>query len=391
MNDLPQNELLSAYLDGELTAAEQAEMERLLAESPAARQLVEELRALRNMLRTLPQEKLTEDLSRQVLRVAERRMLTEEEPGAADDGPMTPVLLGRSLFRRFLNRRTMTWLTLTAAIALMIAISEWRQGVPPIAEGKKKVALVQPPPAGSLAPPPSSRFAGDAGLKIGPAVPAQQTMKLANAAESVAVVRCNISPEAARTRAFEKLLDANGVLWRQQPAPGRSAGELKERAARDAQPLPSDRSLFWPSIAAGEENFVEVEATAAQLDATLAGLKAQPSLFRSFSVKPNAEACRGARRAPAADEEKRASSQLTAAKSPLAAAAPLKAEQQVQQHLQPRPLVVPAARQRVLFVLHVVGGNPPPAEVRAPHEMKIDVAPPAEPAAPSDNAPKPQK
>ncbi len=44
MNDLPQNELLSAYLDGELTAAEQAEIEQLLADSPAARQLVEELR-----------------------------------------------------------------------------------------------------------------------------------------------------------------------------------------------------------------------------------------------------------------------------------------------------------------------------------------------------------
>ena len=46
MNHLPQDELLSAYLDGELTAEEQAEAERLLAASPAARQLLDELWAV---------------------------------------------------------------------------------------------------------------------------------------------------------------------------------------------------------------------------------------------------------------------------------------------------------------------------------------------------------
>ena len=45
MNDLSQNELLSAYLDGEFSAAEQAEVERLLAARPAARQLLDDLRA----------------------------------------------------------------------------------------------------------------------------------------------------------------------------------------------------------------------------------------------------------------------------------------------------------------------------------------------------------
>ena len=56
MNDLPQNELFSAYLDGELTAAEQAEVERVLAASPDARQLLEELRALSATLQALPQQ-----------------------------------------------------------------------------------------------------------------------------------------------------------------------------------------------------------------------------------------------------------------------------------------------------------------------------------------------
>ena len=122
MNDLPQNELLSAYLDGELTADEQAEAERLLASSPAARQLLDELRALSATLQSLPQQKLGEDLSRQVLRVAERRMLTEGEP---DDA--APVPLSRTVFRRFINRRSMVWLGLTAAVAVMIVIHEQQQ------------------------------------------------------------------------------------------------------------------------------------------------------------------------------------------------------------------------------------------------------------------------
>ncbi len=138
MNDLPQNELLSAYLDGELTADEQAETERLLASSPAARQLLDELRALSATLQSLPQQKLGEDLSQQVLRVAERRMLTEGEP---DDA--APVPLSRTILRRFVNRRSMVWLGLTAAVAVMIVIHEQQQRNILANKADKTVALAR--------------------------------------------------------------------------------------------------------------------------------------------------------------------------------------------------------------------------------------------------------
>jgi len=391
MNDLSQNELLSAYLDGELTAAEQAEMERLLAQNAVARQLLDELRALRNTLQALPQEQLAEDLSRQVLRVAERRMLTEEEPGVAEDGSMASMPLGRSLFRRFLNRRTMTWLALMATVAIMIRISERWQGVRPVAEAEKQVALARPAqPAGSPAAPPSIQSAGKDGVKVDQALFARQTLKVAHARESVAVIRCNISSDAARKRAFEKLLDANGVPWRQRPEPVALAWQ-KEKTARDAKQLPADRSLVWRSMAAGEENMVEVEATAAQLDATLAGLKAQPDLFGSFSVQRNVNAYRGNLAAAVASQEKRLSSQSAAAKSPLATASPTKAEQRIERHLAPQPLAGPPARQRMLFVLRVVGADHPPIAAKAQDKTKIDAAKPAEPATPPGNAPKLQK
>ncbi len=88
VNDAPLHELLSAYLDGELTAAERAGVEQILATDPQARQWLDELRALSHTLRALPRYKPDEDLSRPVLEIAERRMLTgSSSDGAATTGP----------------------------------------------------------------------------------------------------------------------------------------------------------------------------------------------------------------------------------------------------------------------------------------------------------------
>ena len=84
MKNLPE-ELLSAYLDGELTAQEQAQIERLLAESAEARQLLEELRLLSQSLQRLPVHKLKEDLAAKVLQEAQRR--EAESPAAAASPP----------------------------------------------------------------------------------------------------------------------------------------------------------------------------------------------------------------------------------------------------------------------------------------------------------------
>lgn len=75
MDDLERDELLSAYVDGELTAGERAQVEQLLAESVEARQIVAELRSLRSTFRQLPQHRLEADFPKKVLRQAERAML----------------------------------------------------------------------------------------------------------------------------------------------------------------------------------------------------------------------------------------------------------------------------------------------------------------------------
>lgn len=75
MNDIPQDELLSAYLDNELAPEERAEVERMLEENPASRQLLEELKSLRTAVQSLPRESLGQDFSKQVMQMAERSVL----------------------------------------------------------------------------------------------------------------------------------------------------------------------------------------------------------------------------------------------------------------------------------------------------------------------------
>jgi anti-sigma factor RsiW len=122
--DLPQDELLSAYLDGELTAQQQAEVERLLAGSPPARQLLDELRALSATLQALPRRKLGEDISQQVLRQAERQMLMGDA-----EAPRPAAVARESRLRRMLSRRALVWSALAVAVALVLMISDrqWRE------------------------------------------------------------------------------------------------------------------------------------------------------------------------------------------------------------------------------------------------------------------------
>lgn len=128
MKNVPENELFSAYLDGELTAEEQAQVDRLLAASPAARQLLEEIRALSGTLQSLPVHKLDEDLAPEVLRIAERRMLGEPAPHAEPGGPASASPPGepplwKTIVRRATAPRNLVWSCIAVAVALVIMLS----------------------------------------------------------------------------------------------------------------------------------------------------------------------------------------------------------------------------------------------------------------------------
>ena len=75
---------LCAYVDGELTAAEAAEIERLLDANPAHKALIRDLIAQRQMLRSLPREPAGLDLSEALQAPLEREALLA--PDFADSG-----------------------------------------------------------------------------------------------------------------------------------------------------------------------------------------------------------------------------------------------------------------------------------------------------------------
>ncbi len=85
-NKLPDDELISAFLDGELTADEQAMVERAIGEDTQVRQLYDDLRALRSRLQALSRREPITDFTDQILRRAERAMLAEPD---VDDQPET--------------------------------------------------------------------------------------------------------------------------------------------------------------------------------------------------------------------------------------------------------------------------------------------------------------
>jgi hypothetical protein len=88
MNHPTDDELISAYLDGELSGGELLRAERLLEERPECRQWIDELRAIGGGLRDLPRHTLDEDFAERILRRAEREMLAT--PPQANGPPAVP-------------------------------------------------------------------------------------------------------------------------------------------------------------------------------------------------------------------------------------------------------------------------------------------------------------
>jgi hypothetical protein len=142
--NVPESELLSAYLDGEVTAAEQARAEELLAADPQARRFVDSLRALRVRFQDLPLEKLDENLSQRILAAAEDR---SRSAAAARPAPAEQPWWREHSWRGMFSRRALVWSGLAVAIAAMIAINESQQPKPHAGRDMARAPERAPAPA----------------------------------------------------------------------------------------------------------------------------------------------------------------------------------------------------------------------------------------------------
>src|SRR3954447_7017411 len=89
------DELISAYLDEELSGEERAVVERRLAADPAAQRLLHELRLVSQSVQAMPQKNLGRDLSETIVALVEGEAKTprDKEDGAGLGGnwPKLPI------------------------------------------------------------------------------------------------------------------------------------------------------------------------------------------------------------------------------------------------------------------------------------------------------------
>jgi anti-sigma factor RsiW len=90
-------ELLSAYLDGELSAEQRREVEEVLADSAEQRQVLDELRDLHTQLQQLPRCQLGDEFVERVLQEAQRRSLATAAPTAEPEAEFSEELLSAYL------------------------------------------------------------------------------------------------------------------------------------------------------------------------------------------------------------------------------------------------------------------------------------------------------
>ena len=118
--DSKQHELLSVYLDGETTPAENAEVERWIEKDAEARQLLAELRAVREDVRGLPAPTLDPGFGVELLQRIESETNTEQTEPSEETEPH--AFDWRRLRDRFLNSRSLAYAGLTVAVAVLLML-----------------------------------------------------------------------------------------------------------------------------------------------------------------------------------------------------------------------------------------------------------------------------
>ena len=274
-------ELLSAYLDGQLTATELREVESWLARDEAARTLVEELRGVSQQVRDLPRESVPAEWTQRLAARLDESSHDKVSPsGSADSGDAMPAFsIGRS---------SRGWWWSAAAIAAAVAIMAFQANnleeatqiaKAPAAASDRSVAN-QPVPEmaaadsepllreEAMAPAPRSLPATTAVPALEPAAetlsdgPAEQPAPHSRAMSGLAfermddreldsnspyiIVWAEVPPETLRTQRINKVLSDNGIALEAETAPWVAAAEPVRRQIemRNAGNVANSRFAF---------------------------------------------------------------------------------------------------------------------------------------------------
>lgn len=304
-------ELLSAYLDGELTDAQRAEVQQRLETDEGARRLLAELQTISQSLRGLPRETAPRDLHDVVLQEAQRRMQSSDASSQQ---------LELNTIRRFpIGRSRRGWAWAVAAIAAAVLVMVFNPDQDPIEVVKAPAAAEEAPtsddvailaapelhapsePAVAAAPPrpapPAEPFATDALESETPSAAAPAAALAAEEATPGAdgpgsggggggfggydhstpapyeavVVRLGLRREAFDNRFVDGVLDGNGILVEPTPAALVSNFRANTSNARNATPTrdAARRSRAMNDQPAAAGNLLADEASDHAIDLVL--------------------------------------------------------------------------------------------------------------------------
>ena len=197
------DELLSAYLDGELSPAERAQVESQLATDPQARQLVDELRALSGAVRDLPRHTVSSRFSQRVVQAALAAKANQNREVTPASVAGAPLSFSPNKVRR--GRRLPVVLAGAAAVAAAVAMMVWFANRPAPGPGGGMVVAVPGITDPSIADP--AVTPGPADASAVEAALARLRLAIPQEGEGL-VLRLSISRGQTTSEAIHEAIDA---------------------------------------------------------------------------------------------------------------------------------------------------------------------------------------
>ena len=290
------DELISAYLDGELAESDRQRVEQQLETNAEHRQLLGDLRDLRDTLQSLPTYHLDDEFSDRVVRRAERQMLLgstidDEAVGQVATAP-APASIGRRV-----RWRVYVWAAVAVATAVVLALTLPKGGGgghadlvgpgtgtdtpgvvrdPSVAPGEDSPALVDVESPGETGEhqigPPGPTDVEQSQWRVVSSIQRNSGQRL------VLVYELAITPEGVENAAFANLLKRHNIRFRQTVAvgPKREKALLKHRFLQGVQIVPEDQDDM------DEVELYLVSCSARDADHMYHDLKSRPVGVASF-------------------------------------------------------------------------------------------------------------
>lgn len=269
------DELLSAYLDDELTPEERARVEERLKADPRARQLLDELRAVSRVMKELPPATLGADLRETVLRRAERAMLVSGKRDSAGG----PNEIGRRMpFGR--SKRAWFWAGTAIAAGLMLMVFERELGrneelpdavalkapLPPLTvrstdkAEEETVDAVAAAPAASVPASGSIADRADASGGVGGAGAEMDASTVENTVgDDLLVVHVTVKPEALQNRSINAVFARNSIEVEETQVDEERAAEPSDVDVVLVEAAPAQVSACLKELDADTGNYLGIE------------------------------------------------------------------------------------------------------------------------------------